>query len=134
MVKLKRVYEKPSRDDGARILVDRLWPRGVAMKTARIELWLREVAPSEGLRRWFSHDAARWAEFKRRYFRELRKNNEVVDLLREKAAGRVLTLVYGARDQEHNNAVALAEFMRRTARRGNGRAASPGRTHRTTDG
>jgi uncharacterized protein YeaO (DUF488 family) len=130
MVKVKRVYEKPSGQDGVRILVDRLWPRGVSTKTAKIELWLRAVAPSDGLRTWFSHDPVRWPEFKRRYFRELRQNGDAVNLLREKATGDVLTLVYGARDQERNNAVALAEFMTRTARRVNGRPASAGRAHR----
>ncbi len=129
MIHVKRVYEKPSSNDGTRILVDRLWPRGLARKEAKIELWLRDVAPSDVLRKWFAHDPVRWPEFKRRYFHELRKNDDVVNLLRGKVNGGNLTLVYGARDQEHNNAVALAEFIRRTAKHPGRRNASRGSEH-----
>ena len=112
-VELKRAYEKPAEGDGLRILVDRLWPRGVAKSAARIDLWLKEIAPSTALRKWFGHDPAKWAEFRKRYFRELDANPEAVEQLKEHARQGKVTLVYGAKDQEHNDAVAIREYLGR---------------------
>jgi uncharacterized protein YeaO (DUF488 family) len=110
-VNTKRVYEEPRKSDGKRILVDRLWPRGLRKAEAKVDLWLKEIAPSTALRKWFNHEPSKWEEFKKRYSIELEKNNEQVSLLeREVSAGRV-TLVYGAKDQEHNGAVVLREFL-----------------------
>lgn len=110
-VALKRAYEKPARGDGTRVLVDRLWPRGVAKDKAAIDHWLKDVAPSTALRKWFGHDPARWAEFRRRYRAELAKRPEALAELRRLAKGGTLTLVYGARDSEHNEAVVLQELL-----------------------
>jgi uncharacterized protein YeaO (DUF488 family) len=110
-VELKRAYEPAERADGFRILVDRLWPRGVTKEKAHIDLWLKEVAPSTGLRKWFAHDPAKWEEFERRYFAELEKEREAVDELRQLAQQKAVTLVYSARDEAHNQAVALKEFL-----------------------
>lgn len=112
MLKIKRVYEKPSKTDGMRILVDRLWPRGLSKEKAKISLWLKDIAPSSELREWFGHDPAKWSEFKKRYRNELKKNKEAIALLKEKAKGRDATLVYGAKDEEHNNAVVIQEFLK----------------------
>jgi uncharacterized protein YeaO (DUF488 family) len=110
-IRLKRAYEPPAAADGARILVDRLWPRGVRKADLAIERWLKEVAPSPALRRWFGHDPARWAEFRRRYRAELEARPEPLEELRRAAeAGRV-TLVYAARDEAHNHAVLLRELL-----------------------
>ena len=113
MIHTKRAYEKPSPQDGARYLVDGLWPRGVAKATLELEGWIREVAPSAALRKWFAHDPAKWDEFRRKYFRELDAHPEVWAPLAKAARQGTLTLVYGARDSEHNNAVALAEYLKR---------------------
>jgi uncharacterized protein YeaO (DUF488 family) len=111
MVRTKRVYEEPVKDDGFRILVDRLWPRGLSKDRAHIDLWLKEVAPRDALRKWFGHDRARWTEFKRRYFKELADKKEVIEpIIKQASKGRV-TLLYGAKDEECNNAVALQEFI-----------------------
>src|SRR5262245_58168728 len=111
MLKLKRIYEKPSRRDGLRILVERLWPRGLTKKAAGVDLWLKEVAPSTQLRRWFGHDPQRWREFQKRYRKELRTHPGEIDLLQQKSRKATVTLVYGARDQEHNAAVVLKKFL-----------------------
>lgn len=111
VIKLKRAYEVPESGDGFRILVDRLWPRGVSKDSARIDLWLKEIAPSAVLRKWFGHDPSKWTEFRKRYFRELDNNPKAVDQLREQARRGLVTLVYGAKDQEHNDAVALKEYL-----------------------
>lgn len=111
MIKVKRIYEPLDRDDGFRVLVDRVWPRGVRKDEARVDLWLKDVAPSTELRRWFGHDPTKWAEFCRRYRAELKQHADALAMLRNKADGRVVTLVYAARDPEHNNAVALAEVL-----------------------
>jgi uncharacterized protein YeaO (DUF488 family) len=111
MIRVKRVYDPPSGDDGERILVDRLWPRGVSKERAGIDLWLKEAGPSPELREWFGHDPARWAEFRRRYWRELSGKPDLVRILREKAGRGALTLVYSARDAQYNNAVALKMFL-----------------------
>lgn len=110
-MRVKRVYEKASRRDGKRILVDRLWPRGVSKDEARVVVWIKQVSPSSELRRWFGHDPKKWDEFKRRYFEELDTRQEQVQELRQQFKGRTITLLYAARDAEHNNAVALREYL-----------------------
>jgi uncharacterized protein YeaO (DUF488 family) len=113
MIKLKRVYEKPSRTDGVRILVDRLWPRGLSKERAAVKLWLKEVAPSTELRKWFGHDPAKWEEFQTRYRKELRENNDALKLLKQKSKEHLVTLVYGARDERHNEAIVLKKILAR---------------------
>ncbi len=109
--RVKRVYEPASGDDGHRVLVDRVWPRGVSRERARVDEWLRDVAPSDALRRWFGHDPDRFEEFRARYRAELAERQEELVHLRELTGSGALTLVYGARDPEHNNAVVLAELL-----------------------
>jgi uncharacterized protein YeaO (DUF488 family) len=109
--KIKRVYEAPSKDDGTRILVDRLWPRGLTKEKAKVDLWLKEIAPSAELRKWFGHEPEKWAEFKKRYRRELDQNQETIALLREQMKKGPVTLVYGAKDEQHNDAVFLLEYL-----------------------
>lgn len=112
-LQVKRVYEPPSRDDGVRVLVDRLWPRGLTKAAAAVDLWLKDIAPSVTLRRWFDHDPSRWQEFTRRYAEELdKKTAAVAALIGAVRRGRV-TLVFGARDREHNNATALKTYLTR---------------------
>lgn len=111
-LRIKRAYEPPSADDGKRILVDRLWPRGLSREKALIDVWLKEVAPSAELRRWFGHKPERWDEFRSRYFAELDGRPDEVARLREEARGARATLVYGAKDSEHSNAKALLEYLR----------------------
>ena len=111
MIRLKRVYEPAAPDDGTRILVERLWPRGLPKQRAAIALWLKEIAPSPELRKWYAHDVAKWREFQNRYRAELRKNKEVVDLLRRKSKDGTVTFVFAARDEEHNSAVTLKNFL-----------------------
>jgi uncharacterized protein YeaO (DUF488 family) len=110
-IRLKRAYEPASPEDGVRILVDRLWPRGLNKSEAAIDRWLKEVAPSNELRRWFGHDPSRWDEFRRRYEAELSHRAELLSELREMARKGPLTLVYGARDEVHNQAVALRDIL-----------------------
>ena len=112
-MQIKRVYEPPAPADGHRILIDRLWPRGLSKERAALDEWLREVAPLAALRRWFGHEPARWAEFKRRYFQELRAEPAAtaVARLRKLGARRRTTLLYAAQDEVHNNAVALREHL-----------------------
>ncbi|MCG3154848.1 MAG: hypothetical protein DKINENOH_01444 [bacterium] len=111
LIKVKRIYDAPAADDGFRILVDRLWPRGMKKDSAPIDLWLKEIAPSDELRKWFGHEPAKWAAFKKRYFAELRRQPELLALLRLHARAGAVTLLYGAKDEKHNNAVALLEFL-----------------------
>jgi uncharacterized protein YeaO (DUF488 family) len=111
MIQLKRVYEKPSRKDGVRILVDRLWPRGLTKERAAVSLWLKDVAPSSELRKWFGHDPAKWKEFQVRYRKELRQKKDALKLLKQKSEDRTVTLVYGARDEQHNEAVVLRKLV-----------------------
>jgi uncharacterized protein YeaO (DUF488 family) len=111
MIQLKRVYEEPSREDGMRILVDRLWPRGLTKARAAVDLWLKEVAPSTELRKWFGHDPAKWKQFQVRYRKELRENKDALALLKEKSKEHTVTLVYGARDEEHNEALVLKKIL-----------------------
>jgi len=110
-IPIKRVYEEPDASDGKRILVDRLWPRGLTKEKARVDLWLKDVAPSTELRKWFAHDPARWAGFQSRYRQELKRNKEQLSLLRQEAAKGTVTLVYGAKDQQHNEAVVLQKLL-----------------------
>jgi uncharacterized protein YeaO (DUF488 family) len=110
-VKLKRAYEAPAMEDGTRILVDRLWPRGIKKADAAIDLWMKDVAPSTGLRQWFGHEPDRWQEFRRRYVDELRQKSDLVDELRALAGKGPITLVFGAHDQTHNDAVVLREIL-----------------------
>lgn len=111
MIKLKRAYESADSSDGARYLVERLWPRGVKKTALRIDGWLKDIAPSTELRQWFSHDAKKWREFQRRYVRELNANRKALASLAEAARGGNVTLVYSAHDTEHNNAVVLKEYL-----------------------
>jgi uncharacterized protein YeaO (DUF488 family) len=113
MIRLKRVYDPPSAEDGERYLVERLWPRGMSRQSLHLSGWLREVAPSAELRVWFGHDPAKWAKFRRRYFRELDTRPEAWKPLLEAARRGTVTLLFSARDAEHNNAVALKEYLER---------------------
>jgi uncharacterized protein YeaO (DUF488 family) len=110
-IRLKRVYEKPAVDDGLRVLVERLWPRGVSKERAAVDVWIKDVAPSPELRRWFNHDPARWGEFQKRYRAELRRNKDVVDELRRKCRDVIATFVYAARDERHNGALVLKAYL-----------------------
>jgi uncharacterized protein YeaO (DUF488 family) len=116
MIQVKRAYEEPSKDDGDRFLVERLWPRGVKKENLLVEAWLKDVAPSSELRKWFQHDPTKWDEFRRRYFRELDKHADAWQKLLARARRGRVTLVYSAHDTEHNNAVALKEFLDRRIR------------------
>jgi uncharacterized protein YeaO (DUF488 family) len=115
-VRLKRAYEPAERSDGYRVLIDRIWPRGVSKEQARLDEWARELAPSAELRRWFGHDPAKFDEFRRRYRDELAAQGEKLRELRGRAHEGTLTLIYSARDTEHNDAVVLAELLRRPSR------------------
>lgn len=106
-IQLKRAYEPAVPEDGVRILVDRLWPRGVSKEHAALDDWMKDIAPSTGLRKWFGHDPERWPEFQRRYRAELAENAEQLDRIRDLARTQVVTLVYGARHETHNDAVVL---------------------------
>lgn len=110
-LRIKRVYEDPAGDDGLRILVDGLWPRGLSREKAALDHWFREIAPSAELRRWFAHRPERWTEFRRRYFEEIKHNPEQVAALRKAIGRRKATLLYAARDDEYNNARALREYL-----------------------
>ncbi|PBC03365.1 DUF488 domain-containing protein [Mesorhizobium sp. WSM3860] len=110
-IAVKRVYEAPAKSDGQRVLVDRVWPRGVSKKDAALDLWLKEIAPSTELRKWFGHDPERWAEFQKRYRSELDANGDAVAQLRSLLREGKVTLLYGAHDEAHNNAVALAGYL-----------------------
>jgi uncharacterized protein YeaO (DUF488 family) len=115
-IRLKRAYEAPDPDDGLRVLVERLWPRGLSKDRAAVDLWIKDVAPSPELRRWFHHDPARWDEFQERYRAELRQEKDAIEELRRAYAGKAVTFVYAARDEEHNSA-------RRGCPAGHGKAA-----------
>ena len=117
MIRLKRVYEKPAQDDGLRVLVDRLWPRGVRKIDAHVDAWLKDVAPSPALRTWFGHDPARWTEFRRRYTAELKAHPDAVAELRDLVAGKRVTFVYGAKDPDHTHAIVLRDFVERGSRK-----------------
>ena len=117
MITLKRAYDPASPTDGIRFLVERLWPRGISKAALRLDSWLKEVGPSTALRKWFNHDPAKWEEFRRRYFRELGSQPEVWRPIASAARRGRVTLVYSSHDTQHNNAVALQEFLRKKARR-----------------
>lgn len=109
----KRIYEAVERGDGFRILVDRLWPRGVSKAKAHVDLWLKDIAPSDALRKWFGHDPKKWGEFRKRYRQELKKHREAVAELRLHIKGKkAVTLLYAASDEEHNNAAALMGVLK----------------------
>lgn len=110
-IRIKRAYEPPAHDDGARILIDRLWPRGVKKEALALDQWAKELAPSTKLRQWFGHDPALWEEFRRRYAAELRPHADLLESLRTLARTGPITLVYGAHDEAHNNAVAMRGFL-----------------------
>lgn len=110
-IRIKRVYDTPEAGDGVRILVERLWPRGLSKKDAQVDFWLKDIAPSTGLRKWYSHDPAKWEEFRRRYFEELDKNREAVKELLNVKEGKDTTLVYGSREKELNSAAALKAYI-----------------------
>ncbi|TIT77673.1 MAG: DUF488 domain-containing protein [Mesorhizobium sp.] len=114
-IAVKRVYEAPAKADGQRVLVDRIWPRGVAKEDAALALWLKDIAPSDELRKWFGHEPERWPEFRKRYWAELDANKEAVAELRDVLREGKVTLLYGAHDEAHNNAVALAGYLRARA-------------------
>ena len=126
MIKLKRAYVPAAPEDGVRVLVERLWPRGLTKAALRLDAWLKDVAPSDALRRWFAHDPRKWAAFRRRYVKELASRSEAVAQLRAAARRGTVTLVYSTRDEKHNNAVALRAYLR--ARR----AGQTGRRRRST--
>ena len=111
MIKLKRAYEAPSEEDGVRILVERLWPRGISKEKAKIDEWLKELSPSPALRKWFGHDPEKWEEFQKRYRNELDQNQEMAKDLKRRARGKTVTFVYAARDEEHNSARLLKEYI-----------------------
>jgi uncharacterized protein YeaO (DUF488 family) len=114
VVKTKRIYDPASPDDGRRILIDRLWPRGIKKEEAKIDEWLRDIAPSAELRKWFSHDPEKWQEFKKRYKRELKDKSELVRTLRAKAKKGTITLLFASKDTEHVNAAVLKEVLDRS--------------------
>jgi uncharacterized protein YeaO (DUF488 family) len=110
-VKLKRAYESPAAADGTRVLIDRLWPRGISKKKAALDQWMRDIAPSNQLRKWFGHDPARWNEFRRRYAAEVHKNSHLLEQLRSVARDGPITLIYSARDEAHNDAIVLRDLI-----------------------
>ncbi len=116
MISIERIYN-PVKGDGLRILVDRLWPRGLTKDEAKIDLWLKEISPSNELRKWYGHDPARWVEFKKKFFQELDQKKELVEQILIRAKEEDLILLYGAKDEEHNNAVALKEYIETILRR-----------------
>jgi uncharacterized protein YeaO (DUF488 family) len=114
-IRLKKIYDPPDRNDGARVLVDRLWPRGARKEKAKLTLWLKEIAPTAELRKWFGHDPARFAEFSRRYQAELKANRDAVGRIDDLMAAGPVTLLYSAHDAEHNNARVLADYLKNRA-------------------
>ncbi|MHB8104461.1 MAG: DUF488 domain-containing protein [Dehalococcoidales bacterium] len=111
MIKLKRVYTAPDKADGLRVLVERLWPRGLSKERARVDVWLKDIAPSPELRVWYSHDLAKWEEFQNRYFDELKSKTDVTGLLKQKAKEGTVTFVFAASDEQHNSALVLKTFI-----------------------
>ncbi len=110
-VAIKRVYEKPDEADGYRILIDRLWPRGLSKETAKVDLWLREISPSTELRKWFGHDPEKWKEFQKKYGEELKGHKEEMSVIKSRMSSGKVTLVYAAKDEEHNDAVVLRQML-----------------------
>ncbi|CAN5277817.1 DUF488 domain-containing protein [soil metagenome] len=114
-ITIKRVYQKPSLSDGKRILIDRLWPRGLTKEKAKVDLWIKDISPTTELRKWFSHDPVKWQEFKKRYIKELKKNIIPVSKLLQELKKHKSTLIYAAKDEEHNDAVVLKEYLENQA-------------------
>lgn len=113
MLKIKRIYDSPEKDDGFRVLVDRIWPRGISKERAHLDLWLKEIAPSDALRKWFAHDSKRWAEFTAKYHKELARKMDLVRQIKMlEAENGSVTLLYSAHDPLHNQAVALSQFLK----------------------
>ena len=110
MIKIKRIYNAPARDDGFRILVDRLWPRGISKEKAKIDIWLKDIAPSDSLRKWFAHDPTKWTVFKQKYFSEISNKKALIGEIQKRVKSGV-TLLYAAKDEQHNNAQALKEYI-----------------------
>lgn len=110
-IKIKRVYEKPSEEDGFRILVDRLWPRGLTKEKAAVDLWLKNIAPTTELRKWFGHEPEKWNDFKKKYLAELKENKDAVSILKDQVKRGRSTLLYGAKDETHNEALVLKDFI-----------------------
>jgi uncharacterized protein YeaO (DUF488 family) len=110
-IQLKRAYDKPQKTDGRRVLIDRVWPRGVRKEDLMLDEWLKDLAPSTELRKWFGHDPERWEEFKRRYFQELDAHPDEIRVLRKKMREGPLTIVFGSKEERFNNAVALKEYL-----------------------
>jgi uncharacterized protein YeaO (DUF488 family) len=115
-IRIKRVYEPAEPGDGERVLVDRLWPRGLSKEKLQLDAWLKDIAPSNELRKWFHHEGAEWTEFRKRYFKELEAQPELVQELRRKSEGHTLTLLYSSRNEEQNNASVLKEYLERKPR------------------
>lgn len=114
MIKIKRIYNKPEKEEGYRIFVDRLWSRGLSKNKVRIDLWLKEIAPSDTLRKWFSHDPGKWGQFKEKYLSELKQKKELVNKIRQlEKQKRTITLLFSAKDEERNNAVVLRECLKK---------------------
>lgn len=111
MIHLKRAYDRAAKRDGLRILVERLWPRGVAKEEAKIDLWLKDLAPSTELRKWYGHDTPKWPEFRKRYWKELKAKGDLLTLLKHRTTETPVTFVYAAKDEGHNSAVALKEYL-----------------------
>ncbi len=112
MLRLKRVYEKPEKGDGFRVLVDRLWPRGISRESARIDLWIKEIAPSGELRDWFKHEPEKWKEFEKKYWAELKDREDLVKEIKKlEKENKAVTLLFGAKEERYNNAVALKEYL-----------------------
>lgn len=110
-IQIKRIYEATSKNDGFRVLVDRIWPRGVSKEEAKLDIWMKEIAPSSGLRKWFDHKEERFDEFSEKYKKELRQHSELILDLKQKGKENRLTLLYGAKDEKHNQAVVLKSFL-----------------------
>ncbi len=115
-IQVKRIYDQPAKSDGFRVLVDRIWPRGISKERAALDLWMKTIAPSTDLRRWFGHDPKRWSEFRARYRKELRDHTTELSELRAHARKGTVTLLFGARDTDHNEAVVLKEVLSRSKR------------------
>lgn len=117
MIKIKRIYDPPEKGDGFRIFIDRLWARGLKKEEAKLDLWLKDLGPSDELRKWFSHDPAKWEEFKKRFFEELDAKQKSINTIREKEKHGTVTLLFGSKEERFNNAVAMLEYLKKKPRR-----------------
>ncbi len=111
MIKIKRIYDPASPQDGKRIYIDRLWPRGMKKEEVKIDEWLKEISPSDDLRKWFGHDPSKYEEFKKRYTKELEEHSEILEKIKKEAKRKTVTLLFSARDEEHNNATVMREIL-----------------------